>query len=44
MLNLLKYQKVNRRTKKPDIHYVYSVDVETDNEEYYAKKIKTHKL
>ena len=26
--------------KKPDIHYVYSVDVETDNEEYYAKKIK----
>ena len=25
--------------KKPDIHYVYSVDVETDNEEYYAKKM-----
>ncbi len=44
MLNLLKYQKVNRRTKKPDIHYVYSVDVETDNEEYYAKKIKNSQI
>lgn len=26
--------------KKTDIHYAYSVDIETDNEEYYAKKIK----
>lgn len=30
--------------KKPDIHYVYSVDVETDNEEYYAKKIKNSQI
>ena len=30
--------------KKPDIHYVYSVDVETDNEEYYAKKIKNAQI
>ena len=38
-------KKSNRRTKKkPDIHYVYSVDVETDNEEYYAKKIKNSQI
>jgi hypothetical protein len=30
--------------KKQDIHYVYSVDVELDNEEKYVKKLKNAKI
>ncbi len=30
--------------KKPDIYYVYSVDIETDNEERIVKKIKNARI